>query len=196
MLDGLTLAGRSRPPAWAACHQHGAGGAMALARGHGGGADGAHRLCGDWPAPHLVRSSSARDNERVHRAIQPDGRKLLLAGRHPGVELAPQELPVYALTAALGGTYSLRPAHRRTSHEGTMKSIAISKRNKRQHRVRSILQGIDLATARWGAGRASSGPNGAGKSTLCSRCWRACCRARRCRARCTSWAVRLRRSPR
>ena len=72
-------------------------------------------------APHLVRSIVRVTHERHIVLSSLMGAVLLLAADILARWLlAPQELPVGVLTAALGGTYLLWLMHRRTSQGGAL----------------------------------------------------------------------------
>jgi len=72
-------------------------------------------------APHLVRAAVSVPHGRLMLLSSLMGAVLLLAADILARWLlAPQELPVGVLTAALGGTYLLWLMHRRTSQGGAL----------------------------------------------------------------------------
>ena len=92
--------------------------AMALATGTAVAQTGLIAFVG-LAAPHLVRSMVRVTHERHILLSSLMGAVLLLAADILARwMLAPQELPVGVLTAALGGTYLLWLMHRRTAHGG------------------------------------------------------------------------------
>ncbi|MFN9471139.1 FecCD family ABC transporter permease [Acidovorax sp.] len=92
--------------------------AMALATGTAVAQTGLIAFVG-LAAPHLVRSIVRVTHERHILLSSLMGAVLLLAADILARwMLAPQELPVGVLTAALGGTYLLWLMHRRTAHGG------------------------------------------------------------------------------
>ncbi|PJI98222.1 iron complex transport system permease protein [Acidovorax sp. 69] len=94
--------------------------AMALATGTAVAQTGLIAFVG-LAAPHLVRSIVRVTHERHIVLSSLMGAVLLLAADILARWLlAPQELPVGVLTAALGGTYLLWLMHRRTSHGGAL----------------------------------------------------------------------------
>ena len=94
--------------------------AMALATGTAVAQTGLIAFVG-LAAPHLVRSIVRVTHERHIVLSSLMGAVLLLAADILARWLlAPQELPVGVLTAALGGTYLLWLMHRRTSQGGAL----------------------------------------------------------------------------
>ena len=94
--------------------------AMALATGTAVAQTGLIAFVG-LAAPHLVRSIVRVTYERHIVLASLMGAVLLMAADILARWLlAPQELPVGVLTAALGGTYLLWLMHRRTSHGGAL----------------------------------------------------------------------------
>ncbi len=94
--------------------------AMALATGTAVAQTGLIAFVG-LAAPHLVRSIVRVTHERHIVLSSLMGAVLLLAADILARWLlAPQELPVGVLTAALGGTYLLWLMHRRSSHGGAL----------------------------------------------------------------------------